>query len=48
VHQNLLGRLMGVGDIALVHQGKDRRGIMLLGIPNPEDVAHQIRSRRAV
>jgi hypothetical protein len=48
VHQNLLGRLMGVGDIALVHQGMDRRGIVLMGIPDPENVAQQIRSRREV
>jgi hypothetical protein len=46
VHQNLLNRLMGVGDIALVHHTTDRRGILLMGLPNPEDIAHQIRTRR--
>jgi len=46
VHQNLLNRLMGVGDLAIVHQTKDRIGILLMGLPNPEDIAHQIRTRR--
>jgi len=48
VHQNLLNRLMGVGDIAIVTQAQDKKGILLMGMPQPEDVAQQIRVRRKV
>jgi DNA-directed RNA polymerase subunit RPC12/RpoP len=48
VHQSLLGRLMGVGDIAIVTHAKDNKGILLMGLPHPEDIAQQIRTRRQV
>ncbi|HYT90329.1 MAG TPA: PH domain-containing protein [Gemmataceae bacterium] len=46
VHQNLLGRLMGVGDIALVTRSQDKKGVLLMGLPDPEEFAQQIRTRR--
>lgn len=48
VHQTLFNRLMGVGDIALVAHPDEKKGILLMGLPNPEDIAQQIRTRRKV
>jgi hypothetical protein len=45
VHQTLLNRLLGVGDIALVTQAEDQKGILLMGLPHPGDIAQQIRTR---
>jgi hypothetical protein len=46
VHQTLLNRLMEVGDIALVTKVKEKPGILLMGLPRPEEIAHHIRVRR--
>jgi len=48
VHQSLLNRLLGVGDIAIVQQAKDKKGILLMGLPQPEEIAQHIRTRRQV
>jgi len=48
IQQTLLNRLLGVGDLAIVHQAPDTKGILLMGLPHPEQIAQQIRTRRQV
>jgi membrane protein YdbS with pleckstrin-like domain len=44
VHQSLFNRLMKVGDITLATKMPDKRQILALAIPDPEDVATKIRA----
>jgi uncharacterized membrane protein YdbT with pleckstrin-like domain len=46
VRQRLWDRLVNVGDITIIGSKETGPTLNLLGIPDAENVAHQIRSRR--
>ena len=43
VNQNMLQRILGIGDIAISSSGQDDLEIVVQGIPSPNDVAETVR-----
>jgi membrane protein YdbS with pleckstrin-like domain len=46
VHQSVFNRLMNVGDLTLYTRMPDKKQILILAIPDPEDVGSKIRALR--